>query len=298
MIGQFSEDTSVPAARTRRVAVHRFDPPASFVTRAENVGFGRDLYRGSRHLGIDNDKYLAQFEGFALQPVEDLLNLNSAVAGIPLDTWVQIAAYVASQFARAPDLERSLDEIAALKNMPREKVDVGYLLNLPRVAAAVLRGRWDLVGTRSDLILNDRGITPAFFHDLGQQGYLIPLRRRFAARIVGGPVKQNLRWRQGTWWIDVQFVGLSGRRVEILNEMTYASAVAEVYGPSPQLLDAVAAAARSVRVTNPELRGLIQGAGLLGPSSDGRRLEEGLLSDLLLRGVQPPRTRSGRRRKL
>jgi hypothetical protein len=288
-IGYFSE-TPKAIRRKSMVAVHRFVPDVNFMARAENVGFSRDIYRGSPFPegGWDNDNYLATFENMAHKEVD---RIGSSPSGaISANDWIRVAAYVTSQFARAPDLELSLDILAEEMGMSRENMDVGYLMNLPRVGSAVLRARWEFVRSPSiDFILNDRAIAGIRYGDWDSFGYFIPLRKRFGIRLAGGPFPKQITRVNGEWKIKIPIVELEDFQVDQLNRWTWCGAVAEVYGPSIEHLDHVRAQVSSGSMWDDvrELARKIEGASLLTLSNSQRVADEWLLLSLL-GGIREP----------
>ncbi|HEY8319829.1 MAG TPA: hypothetical protein VIG76_13480 [Amnibacterium sp.] len=292
-IGYFAEHPVLERLRKSIVAVHRLGPDVTFMTKAENVGFGRDLYRGEMIEGLDNDRYFASFERLAHAPVDAI---DASPSGeLPADAWVAVAAYITSQFTRAPDLERSLDELAEETGIPRERIDVGYAMNTQRVASAVFRARWEFFRSDNiDFILNDRAIAALRYGDWDMFGYWIPLRKRLGVRLAGGPYPKRLYRGDGSWKIDIPITTIEDLQVENLNRWTWCGAVDEVYGPSTAQLGEVKHQAAPMINDVQDTARHIEGAGLLTLPQSQRRDDEWLLFSLL-GGIADPDTEEDER---
>ncbi|WP_353827784.1 DUF4238 domain-containing protein [Agromyces sp. SYSU T0242] len=285
LIGQFAQNPNSLRLRKSRISVVRLTPPRSFLTAAENVGHARDLYRGSPFPGSDNDSYFSTFEKFAQEPVSRII--EELGRGIEFDSWIKLAGYVTSQFTRAPELERSLDELAETSEWSRDQMDVGYILNTQRVSSAVVRARWEFMRTPKDLILNDRGLAPVQFGDWGARGYFFPLRKRFGLRIAGGPHPKSVAWNGERWLIDVPVANISVEQTDNLNCWTWCGAVDEVYGSSAELLSDTQPLAELMKNDLPNLVSYNQGAKLLSlPAS--QRIEDEMLLISTLGGINAP----------
>ena len=198
-----------------------------------------------------------------------------------------MAAFITTQFTRDPNLEAELDERAEERGIPRDQLDVGYILNTQRVASAVLRARWEFLRTPKDLILNDRAVSAVQFGDWDLRGYFIPLRKDFGVRIAGGPYPKQIIWSGSEWSITIPVARLSEEQTDNLNRWTWCGADAELYGSSLELLAEIEEQATPMKDDIPNLSQYISGAGLLGASAEERREDEMLLIKVL-GGINPP----------
>jgi hypothetical protein len=267
--------------------VHYFDPAKPNIERkAENVGWAYNIYRGQLWPGYDMDRYFSRLEQMSLAPVDELEQGSSG--DISALAWARVAAYITSQFVRNPDLEDDIQDMIA-RGVAPDRILAGNPLDFQRVGAAVYRARWEFIRTSKDLLLNDRGITAVSSPDWKDEwGYIVPLRKRLAARIGGGPYEKRLTWNGTEWRIDIPIVSVGDQQIDVLNDWTWASAANELYGSSLTLLAETEARATKMRAALPDLPKHLRGAGMLTLPDQQRRDDEMLIS-WLPGGIQPPR---------
>lgn len=276
LLGHFSDNPDLRSLRKSVLSVHRFSPEVDFTNSAENLASSRELYRQHWFDGLDMDRYLAGGENHALEPIEVIETSSSGA--IPLREWAKVAYFVASQVVRNPDREREIAALAA-EEIGLHVAAPGYPIDLPRVAAAVVRARWEFVSSAKDFIVNDRAIATVQFGDWGMRGYFIPVRKRVGFRI-GGLLSKAITWSGRAWEIDIPIRRIPDDQVDNLNAWTWASAVEEVYGPTPEALREASAIGDDIREHIPDLASYSRGAELLGLDGQGRRDGETLLRKL------------------
>ena len=96
----------------------------------------RDVYHPGMGPMLDADKFFSTFETMNDDAVTSFL--AESAPDKTFNTWVRLAAYIASRITRNPDAEFAM---AADENFPwpREIRGVGYQMNMQRTCAAVLR---------------------------------------------------------------------------------------------------------------------------------------------------------------
>jgi hypothetical protein len=192
----------------------------------------RGIYGAGKGDWFDHDNYFKPYE--ALNSIDLDPMLNSRSEWLDADSWIKLAAYVASRLTRDIDAELSTMAVSA----QWRKWSMGYPLDFQRISGAVLRTRWALVSCAEEFILSDRGFYgilpiwegPALF---------VPLRPHVGALIGGGArYQKQILWQDGRWMINVPALSVAPQVVGILNAVAWASSRSECYASHARLLSA------------------------------------------------------------
>lgn len=287
LIGYFSPHPIRTRLRENKVHVIRKDDSTRvFSTRAENIACSPKLYRGSLLPGIDDDDFFRPFEDAVHTPVKRLKQVfRSGLCDAK--SWAKVAGYISMQFSRDPDYEKEIPDIAANTGWDINQIDIGYILDFPRFAAAVLRAEWVIMSDPSrSLILNDRGISVCKFSDCDVPGYFIPLRPDIGICIFGRKQKR-LRWNGSSWSIEIPAEVISSDQAAILNNWTWASAPEMAMGRDSETLLSSALTGKIIQNQLGNIGQFRHGAPLLNLSAKERRDDEMLLQSLLS-GIRQP----------
>ncbi len=254
VIGRFAPGPESTSARDRKIWVLRRN---GTITRqsATTVAYQNNLYdaddmllagggRSGKLMAVplDIDGYWASSEERA-NPATDAL-LKNTRGPYPAESWIHLAQYIASIFARSPDFPA--DHNSRLGHTPggpldkfltKENVNAVRILENMRVSAAVARARWTILLSPSHpLIMNDRGATALYHIHNDSYGYAVPLRPHLAVALERGPWDKPIVWVDNAWRIDIPTYTLDSVEARNLNEATWPQCRREVYaGHEPEL---------------------------------------------------------------
>lgn len=282
-IGYFSTNQS-GARRDRKIYCRRKDGGRAYATKPDKVAWSRTVYGAGKDLWFDHDHYFSQFEKLNDDCISNLLDESEDWKDA--HTWVRLAGYVASRLTRTPDTEFELAKTLSVWGQPN--VSVGYIMDMQRTSAAVLRTRWQLISLpEHQLIISDRGFAGFPHPEWDNPALVVPLRPHHAAIIGGGARhRKQLRWQGGRWQIELPTYRQPRAIAEAFNTVLWFGARNECYAATPQLLDA----APDDRSAPPEVRDLADVRpyvlDILGSSLQERIADELLLNSLLT-GIRP-----------
>ncbi|HEY5214875.1 MAG TPA: hypothetical protein VIJ38_17820, partial [Acidobacteriaceae bacterium] len=216
--------------RERRVWVLRRNGTTALQA-ATSVAYQNNLYAGDEDFNIDD---LWFYHEHNFNPAIDAI-FQEFPGPYQIDSWANVATYIASNFARSPDFpdqhRRRLGR--NFSNSSTERTGLIRFLETFRVSGAVARAHWSMLQSPDyPLILNDRGGTAMYDPSRNANGYVIPLRRNLAAMLSRGPYDKPILWLDGTWRIYLPARILSGEDTRTLNAATWAQCRREVYAGS------------------------------------------------------------------
>jgi hypothetical protein len=262
VIGRFGTGDALTPTRERKVWVLRRNGTAALQA-ATSIAYQNNLYAADADFNID-DLWFYHERNF--NPAIDAIFRDSP-GPYAIDSWARVATYVASNFARSPDLPDQHTRRLGVNfgDASRENTGVIRFLETFRVSAAVARAHWTIIQSPEyPLILNDRGGTAMYDPKRNAHGYVIPLRRNLAAMLSRGPHDKPILWLDGAWRIDLPAGIISDEQARSLNAATWAQCRREVYAGARKELDQLKRSPRPA--PEPELADTFDGATLLGVS--------------------------------
>jgi hypothetical protein len=279
-IGYFSPSTGPERLRERRIYVLRKESDKPFVTKAEKVGFRRDLY-GYRPQW-DWDSYFKFGETFVHEPVNNLM--ADGPGNFRLRDWARLAWYITTLIVRAPELEIEMEKLGYLSQADSP----AYAVDAQLTSSAVLRARWALEWSpEQDYILPDRGITGTYWNLWNSFAYHVPLRKNFSVVLGAGPYEKPVHWNGKEWLITLEYQRRDAPNADKLNALAWLAGRAECYGADPNQLQEAKSESQSVpEALHPVAQAYASG-GLLGLSRQERRKDSITLLTLIDGGAPP-----------
>lgn len=285
-IGYFSASSSPAQLRQRIIWVLRKESETSYQTKAENVGFGKQIYGYGKGKFMDFDDYFKDAEKYINQPVERIMSSDNSWTYA--NEWLKLAWYISIQITRNPDLEREVEAIMKEKKYNASKTSVGYPLNAQRTSSAILRAKWAFLWSNDkDFILGDRGVTGTYFPDWKTNGYFVPLRKNFGVMLGPAPYKKQIKWFDNYWHIDIPAYTSTPSFTDKINSITWHASREEVYGSSREQLIDARVSSSSVPTSIQSIAPKYESAQLLGLSPKQRMDDEGVLIRML-GGIKEP----------
>lgn len=260
-IGGFAADTT-GRSRERGVWVGRVGVAAPFKTKAENVGYRRDLYtlNESPYVGGETDpfavdRWLSASEGGLPNAVRTLVDSRESCA-ISAHTWsLTLVPFVAGLFVRTPEfavrfqlrMERLFGSAwrDVMKHASADNTNLARIFEFQRLRAPVMWHRWTVIhfeGESPSLITSDVGYAPHMNTRDGAIGYVVPLRPNAAlglSRQPGGVREVDIAWSGTEWITRIEHVDLDPSDASSLNDAIAAHAVEEIYGKTNAAIAAV-----------------------------------------------------------
>jgi len=291
LIGRFSSETSLPI-RNRKVCVLRRGIPHTFQRAAGNVACKRNLYADSK---FDLDGHVSAPEKKVWAA---LAHLDPRADGTcHADSWITVAWFVATLFARSPDFRDDMDarisamfgETPLIKEVISSQNEMIRVIELQRLSGAVLRARWELVvSLEQSFITNDLGMSFLWHSGWNSGAYLVPLDRRHAVIVGGGRFGKLINWTDDQWRIEIPQAIVDVPKVNSFNWASWAIARNEAYGPTIEMMDAIRAVAGD-SPDQPDLNFMrdFRAGRFLGSSSSERREDEMLLYQVI-GGIRKP----------
>lgn len=250
----FSPEPTTPR-RESPIWVGRREVPDPYTQRCDAVAYKKDLYgRPAAAEGYDENLALVdETWNFVEQNIGlgiDAL-ITSCRSPLPARLWASVLVPFAAQvFVRGADwIPRFGSRFGWMEGQNQELLDhaqsadnanMARLMELQRLNAAMLAARWQVLHCPADvdLIVNDLGRVP-MIHLEGTQGYTIPLCRHAALVLLRAEHGSRVLWDEtaGTWFVDgIEHRDLTEEDVKGLNAALRDSALAECFGPAPELV--------------------------------------------------------------